>query len=203
MLTSSLSGSVTWVWSTGIRVESTHPGEEDTWHAWADALPESDDACSYVQRPILMPFSPVASYLPPLHGDMVKTQFWQLLFLSKNQTPLKTNALIPIVGNSRPGDVLIFAHRRGSTLTQYLTWFGKSPTSTRESPYYLEIEKEYKTNTWRRMISSLYSTPSYHCCNDSRAAAHGSSSSFSFLLFTSFSTLIHTLTLFCFFAAYV
>jgi len=29
------------------------------------------------------------------------------------------------VGNS-DGDVLIFAHRRQSTLTQYFTWFGKT-----------------------------------------------------------------------------
>ena len=42
------------------------------------------------RRPILTLFSPVASSLPPLHNGMVKTQFWQLLFLSKNQTPLQT-----------------------------------------------------------------------------------------------------------------
>jgi hypothetical protein len=36
----------------------------------------------------LMLFSPVASSLRPLHSGMVKTQFWQLSFLSKNQTPL-------------------------------------------------------------------------------------------------------------------
>jgi hypothetical protein len=34
MLTSSLSGSVTWVGSTGIWVGSNHPGEEDAWHAF-------------------------------------------------------------------------------------------------------------------------------------------------------------------------
>jgi len=33
MLTSSLSGSIKWVGSTGIRVGSAHPGEEDAWHA--------------------------------------------------------------------------------------------------------------------------------------------------------------------------
>jgi hypothetical protein len=35
MRMSSLSGSATWVGSTGIRVGSTHPGEEDTWGASA------------------------------------------------------------------------------------------------------------------------------------------------------------------------
>jgi len=34
MLMSFISGSVTWDGSTGIRVGSTHPGEEDAWHAW-------------------------------------------------------------------------------------------------------------------------------------------------------------------------
>jgi len=55
--------------------------------AWADALPESDGECGHVRRPILTPFSPVASSRLPLHSGMVKTQFWQLSFLSKNQTP--------------------------------------------------------------------------------------------------------------------
>jgi hypothetical protein len=57
-------------------------------HAWTDALPESDGECGHVRRSILTPFSPLASSLPPLYSGMVKTQFWQLSFLSKNQTPL-------------------------------------------------------------------------------------------------------------------
>jgi len=71
-----LSGSATWVGSTGIWVGSAHPGEEDTWHtwgAWADALPERDGSCGQIRRPILTPFSPVASSLPPLHSGMFKT----------------------------------------------------------------------------------------------------------------------------------
>jgi hypothetical protein len=78
MLTSSLSGSATWVGSTGIRVGSTQPGEEDAWGAServADALPESDGECDHVRRPILTLFSLVASSLPPLHSGMVKTKF--------------------------------------------------------------------------------------------------------------------------------
>jgi len=35
MLTSSLSGSVTWIGSSGIRVWSAHQGEEDAWGASA------------------------------------------------------------------------------------------------------------------------------------------------------------------------
>ena len=50
-------------------------------------LPESDGECGHVRRPILTPFSPVASSRPPLHSGIVKTPFWELSFLSKNQTP--------------------------------------------------------------------------------------------------------------------
>jgi len=70
-----------WVESTGIRVGSAHPGEEDVWHGWgasarvANALPESDGECGHVRRPILTSFSPVASSRPPLHSGMVKTPF--------------------------------------------------------------------------------------------------------------------------------
>ena len=75
MLTSLISGSVTWAGSTGIQVGSAHPGEEDAWGAWADALPESDGECGHVRRPILTPFSPMASSRPPLHSGIVKTPF--------------------------------------------------------------------------------------------------------------------------------
>jgi hypothetical protein len=75
MLTSSLSESGTWVGSSGIRVGSAHPGEDDAWHAWADDSPERDGTCGHVRRPISTLFSPVASSLPPLHSGMVKTQF--------------------------------------------------------------------------------------------------------------------------------
>ena len=57
---------------------ATHTGEEDAcdaWGAWADALPESVGECGHVQRPILTPFSLVASSRPPLHSGMVKTPF--------------------------------------------------------------------------------------------------------------------------------
>jgi hypothetical protein len=88
MLMPSLSGSVTWVRSTGIRVGSAHPDQEDTWGASARMDYHLIGVCRHVRRPISMTFSPVASSLPPLHSGIVKTQFWQLSFLSKNQTPL-------------------------------------------------------------------------------------------------------------------
>ena len=48
MMTSSLSGSGTWVGSSGIRVGSAHPGEEDTWRAWP-ATPPARAAVSDVR----------------------------------------------------------------------------------------------------------------------------------------------------------
>jgi len=52
----------------------------------------------------------------------------------------------------------------------------KPPTSTGESPYYLEIEKGLQHNTWRRRITSLklnsqLSCCTCSCCNGSKAAA--------------------------------
>jgi hypothetical protein len=38
MITSSLSGSGTWVGSSGIRVGSTNPGEEDACDAWRASM---------------------------------------------------------------------------------------------------------------------------------------------------------------------
>jgi len=118
MMTSSLSGSGMWVGSFGIRVESAHPGEEDACDAWrASVRVGSNGAWGHFRRPISTRFSTVASSLPPLHSGMVKTQFWQLSFLSKIKHPFKPCALIPIVGefrlpHARTGGVLILAQRR-------------------------------------------------------------------------------------------
>ena len=68
MMTSSLSGSGTWV-------GSAHPGGEDAWHAWPATLPARDSACGHFRRLISTRFSTVASSLRPLHSGMVKTQF--------------------------------------------------------------------------------------------------------------------------------
>jgi hypothetical protein len=56
--------------------------------AWPATLPARDGACVRFRHLISTRFSTVASSLPPLHSGMVKTQFGQLSFLSKNQTPL-------------------------------------------------------------------------------------------------------------------
>jgi len=58
-----------------IRAKKTRGTRGARLRTWADALPESDGECGHVRRPILTPFSPVASSLPPLHGGMVTTQF--------------------------------------------------------------------------------------------------------------------------------
>jgi len=50
-------------------------------------------ACGHVRRSISTSFSPVASYRPPLHSGMVKTQFWQLSFLSKKSNTTLNHVL--------------------------------------------------------------------------------------------------------------
>jgi len=67
MITSSLSGSVTWVGSSGIWVGSAHPGEEDAWRRVG--------ACGHVPLQNFTPFLPVCLSFPPLHSGMVKTPF--------------------------------------------------------------------------------------------------------------------------------
>jgi hypothetical protein len=77
MMTTSLSGSGTWVGSSGIRVGSGHSGEEDACDAWRASVrvaSHPDGACVRFRRPISTRFSTVASSLPPLHSGMVKTQ---------------------------------------------------------------------------------------------------------------------------------
>jgi hypothetical protein len=73
-----------------IRVKKTCGTRGARLCAWTATSSLCGGACVHVRRLILMPFSPVASSLPPLHNGMFKTQFWQLLFLSKNQTPIQT-----------------------------------------------------------------------------------------------------------------
>jgi hypothetical protein len=96
-------------------------------------------------------------------------------------------ALIPIVGDSTPprGTVfMIIAQRRLSTLTQYLTWFGKSPTSTGEIDIIRDRERIQHTEK-----DHIHSTPISHCYIYRAAAAYSSraaSCSSSFFLSSSF-----------------
>ena len=147
MLTSSLSGSVTWVGSTGIRVGSTHPGEEDAWRvarvashlagAWwrVRMIPTSDFDAVFTS-------GFVSSTSTQWYGqNIILTTF---IFEQKIKHHFKPNALIPIVGDSSSPCADRWctdscSKEANHTGTQYFTWFGKSPTSTGESPYYLEI----------------------------------------------------------------
>jgi len=154
--------------------------------AWP-ATPPARDGC--FRRPISTRVSPVDSSLPPLHSGMVKTQFWQLLFLSKNQTLLKPSALIPIVGgiqlsHARTGGVLIVAQRRLSTLWHnILRGSAKPPTSTGEVHFIRDRERiQNKYMEEEDHFTLLYSQLSHTAAYSSRATAHGNSSSFSLIL---------------------
>ena len=82
------------------------------------------------------------------------------IFLAKIKHHFKPYALIPIVGDFSPcGTVVtIIALRRLSTLTQYLTWFGKSPTSTGEINIIRDRERVQHTEE-----DHIHSTPISHC----------------------------------------
>jgi len=116
-----------------------------------------------------------------------KHNFDNFHFWAKIKHHFKSYALIPILGIPAP----LCADRcwRLSTLTQYLTWFGKSPTSTGEVHIIRDIDKGLQ-HTWRRRITSLklYSHCSHTAAQGSRAAALGSPS-LSFLV----SHILHSL----------
>jgi len=79
----------------------------------------------------------------------------------------------------RTGGVLIVAHWRLSTLTQYLTWFGKSPTSTGEVHIirdreriqykYMEEEDHFTQTLLPALITALAAAalgnPSFSLCS--------------------------------------
>jgi len=71
-------------------------------------------------------------------------------------------ALIPIVGDScSPCGTVVFmiiAQRRLSTLTQYLMWFGKLPTSTGEINIIRDRERIQHAEE-----DHIHSTPISHC----------------------------------------
>jgi len=82
-----------------------------------------------------------------------KHNFDKFHFWAKSNTPLNHVLWYQLLG-ILTGDVLIFAQRRLSTLTQYFTWFGKSPTSTGESQC-IRGRERVTINTWRRRITQL------------------------------------------------
>ena len=94
------------------------------------------------------------------------------------------------VGKSDRGCTDNCSKGRGSILTQYLTWFGKTAyIHGRESILFRDREKGLQ-HIWRRRITSLSPLPALNCyacscCNGSKAAAIAA-------LFLS--TLLHTLT---------
>jgi len=104
MLTSSLSGSVTWVGSTGIRVGSTHPGQEDAWGAsarvgrrlageWWRVRP-----CPTSDFDAVFTSGFVSSSSTRWYGQ--NTILTTFIFWAKIKHHFKPYALIPIVGNS-------------------------------------------------------------------------------------------------------
>ena len=83
-----------------------------------------------------------------------------ILFLS-SQMPFLLGISAPLCADRLCSDSCSLEAKY--TGTQYLTWFGKSPTSTGEVHIIRDRERIH-TNTWRRRITSLNSTHISHCC---------------------------------------
>ena len=143
MLTPSLSGSGTWVRSSGIRAGSAYPGEEDACDAWRASVRLASNLAGAWRRVRTLPTSDVdavftsgfvsSSSIQWYGQNIILTTF---IFEQKSNTTLKYMLWYQLLGirapYARTGGVLIVAQRKLSTLTQYLMWFSKSPTSTGE-----------------------------------------------------------------------
>ena len=103
MMTSSLSGSGTWVRSSGIRVGSAHPGEEDAWRA---SVRVGSHPAGAWRRVRMFPTSDFDAVFNSGFVSSSSTQWYgqntilTTFIFEQNQTPLKPYALIPIVGDS-------------------------------------------------------------------------------------------------------
>jgi len=144
MLTSLISGSVTWVGSTDIRVGSAHPGEEDAWGASAHVGRRLAGewwrmrSCPTSDFDVVFTSGFVSSSSIQWYGQ--NTILTTFIFEQKSNTSLNHVLWYQLLGfpapHVRTGGVLIVAHRRLSTLTQYFTWFGKSAYIHGRGPFY-------------------------------------------------------------------
>jgi hypothetical protein len=123
MLTSLISGSVTWVGSTGIRVGSAHPGEEDAWHAWGASARVGRRPAGEWWRVRLCPTSEFDAVFTSGFVSASSTQWYgqntiltTFIFEQKSNTPLNHQLWYQLLGNPAPhartGGVLIVAQRR-------------------------------------------------------------------------------------------
>jgi len=111
---------------------------EDAWHAWGASKRVGSlliSACERV-RPcptyhfcVVFTSMLVSSFFSQWYGQ--NTILTTFIFWQKSNTTLNHKLWYQLLGIPT-GDVLLVAHWRLSTLTHYLTWFGKSPTSRGE-----------------------------------------------------------------------
>jgi len=106
MLTSLISGSAMWVGSTGIRVGSDHPGEEDAWHAWGASARVGRCLAGAWWRVRPCPTSDFDAVFTSGFVSSSSTRWYgqntiltTFIFEQKSNTT-SNQALIPIVGNS-------------------------------------------------------------------------------------------------------
>jgi hypothetical protein len=161
------SGSGTWVESSGIRVGSAHLGEEDAWDVSVNVGKRLVDACGLVRPCSTSEFCVVFTVVLVSSSSTwwysQNTILTTFIFKQKSKTTLNQMLWYQLLRNPT-GDVLIVVYWRLSTLTQYLTWFGKPPASMEEVHIIRDRERiQYKYMKEEDHIHSN-STPSSHCC---------------------------------------
>jgi hypothetical protein len=144
MLMSSLSGSAMWVGSTGIRVGSAHPGEEDAWGASAHVGRRLAGEWWRV-RPC-----PTSDFDAVFTSGFVSTSSTQwygqntilrtFIFEQKTNTPLNHVLWYQLLGfpapHARTGGVLIVAQWRVKHTDTIFYVVQQNRLHPRESPYY-------------------------------------------------------------------
>jgi len=109
MLMSLISGSVTWVGSTGIRVGSAHPGEEDAWHAWGASACGDSHLVGVCGRVRLFPTSDFDAVFTSGFVSSSSTQWYcqntiltTFIFEQKSNTTLNHMLWYQLLGISAP-----------------------------------------------------------------------------------------------------
>jgi len=156
MMTSSLSGSGTWVGSSGVRVGPAYPGEEAACDAWAVTSPAREDISDVRFRRRFHRWLRLFLLYTVI---WLKHHFDNFYFWAKIKHHFKACALIPIVGDSGSpcadrwcSDICPKEAKHTDTIFNVVWQIAY--IHGRES-ILLEIEKGNNTNTWRRRITSL------------------------------------------------
>jgi hypothetical protein len=158
MMTSSLSGSGTWVRSSGIRVGSAYPGEEAACDAWCPSVRGGSHLAGAWRRVRTVPTSDFDAVFTSGFVSSSSTQWYgqntiltTFIFEQKSNTTLNHQLWYQLLGIPSPlcADRWCFdscSKEAKHTGIQYLTWFGKTAYIHGRESILLEIREmiQYK-----------------------------------------------------------